>query len=147
MYESNAASECLEDKDTTKLTLFFDGHCPLCSAEMRQLSELDVGKRLILVDLHQADFDQQYPHIDKVQANKILQAQQNNGSMLYGLDANCKAWELVGRKRWLGILRWPFIRGVADIGYLIFAKNRSLISYISTGKRRCSSCELGKADL
>jgi len=92
MYESNAASECLEDKDTTKLTLFFDGHCPLCSAEMRQLSELDVGKRLILVDLHQADFDQQYPHIDKVQANKILQAQQKK--WIHALWTRCELQSL-----------------------------------------------------
>ena len=136
-----------KDADGIELVLFFDGHCPLCSAEMRQLFELDRLKRLLLVDLHQVDFDQLYPHIDKVQASKILQAQQKNGSMLYGLDANCKAWELVGRKGWLRILRWPFIRVIADFGYLIFANNRSLISYVATGQRRCSSCELGKVDL
>jgi len=147
MYDPSDVSACPDDTDEIKLILFFDGHCPLCSAEMRQLFELDRLKRLLLVDIHQADFDQLYPHIDKVQANKILQAQQTNGSMLYGLDANCKAWELVGRKRWLRILRWPFIRVIADLGYLIFANNRSLISYIATGQRRCSGCEMRKVDL
>ena len=109
---------------------------------MQQLHELDRFNLLELVDIHRADFDNLYPHVDKVQANSILQGQQDDGSMLYGLDANCKAWELVGRKRWLRILRWPVIRWFADLGYLFFAKNRSLISYLVTGKRRCSSCQL-----
>ena len=125
-----------------KFTLFYDGHCPLCSAEMQQLHELDRSNLLELVNIHRADFDNLYPHVDKVQANSILQGQQDDGTMLYGLDANCKAWELVGRKRWLRILRWPLIRWFADLGYLVFAKNRSLISYVVTGKRRCSSCQL-----
>lgn len=125
------------------LTLFFDGHCPLCSAEMRQLNKLDHLGLLELVDLHQADFTSLYPHVNKVQASNILQAQQSDGKMLYGLDANCKAWELVGKKRWLRVLRWPVIRMVADLGYVFFAKNRSTISYLVTGKRRCESCGLG----
>ena len=111
-------------------TLFFDGHCPLCSAEMRQLNSLDHLGLLKLVDLHQADFTLLYPHVNKVQAINILQAQQSDGTMLYGLDANCKAWELVGKKRWLRILRWPVIRILADLGYMFFAK-KSLHNFIS----------------
>ena len=128
------------------LTVFFDGHCPLCSAEMRQLNRLDHLKLLKLIDLHQADFTLLYPHVDKVQASNILQAQQSDGTMLYGLDANCKAWEIVGKKRWLRVLRWPVIRIIADRGYMFFAKNRSTISYLVTGKRRCASCELGSSE-
>ena len=69
-----------------------------------------------------------------------------DGTMLYGLDANCKAWELVGKKRWLRVLRWPVIRMFADLGYMFFAKNRSTISYLVTGKRRCASCGLGSSE-
>jgi predicted DCC family thiol-disulfide oxidoreductase YuxK len=140
MYESNVASERLNDKDTAKLTLFFDGCCPLCSAEMQQLKKLDHLNSLKLVDLHQTDFDRLFPHVDKEQANQILQAQLADGTMLYGLDANCTAWKLVGKKRWLKILRWPVVRRLADIGYLVFAKNRSTISLLLTGQRRCASC-------
>ena len=128
------------------LTLFFDGHCPLCSAEVQQLNRLDHLGLLELVDLHQADFTLLYPHVNKVQASNILQAEQSDGTMLYGLDANCKAWELVGKKRWLRVLRWPVIRMFADLGYMFFAKNRSTISYLVTGKRRCASCGLGSSE-
>ena len=124
------------------LTVFFDGHCPLCSAEMRELHRLDHLNRLNLVDLHRTDFTELYPHIDKAQAIRILQAQQDDGTMLYGLDANCKVWQLVGRKRWLRVLRWPINRWIADFAYLLFAKNRESISYLVTGKRRCESCSL-----
>ena len=125
-----------------KLTLFFDGQCPLCADEMQQLADLDHQQSLNLIDLNQADFEKLYPHVDKTQAMKILQAQQADGSMLYGLDANCKAWEIVGKRRWMRVLRWPLVRVFADVGYLLFAKYRPFISHLATGQERCMSCEI-----
>tara|TARA_B110000444_G_C18796291_1_gene575036 strand:+ start:985 stop:1329 length:345 start_codon:yes stop_codon:yes gene_type:complete len=108
---------------------------------MRALSKFDKLNNLRLEDLHQENFDELFPYVDKVQANKILQAELEDGSMLYGLDANCKAWELVGKNTWFQILRWPILRNMADLAYLLFANNRSLFSYALTGKRRNDRCE------
>ena len=122
-----------------ELTVFFDGFCPLCVREMGQLRHKDHRGLLRLVDIHAEDFSLEYPHINKESANRILHAQQANGEMLYGLDANCKAWELVGRK-WLKVLRWPGVRLVADLGYWIFARYRYKISFLLTGQQRCERC-------
>ena len=111
-----------------KLTIFYDSHCPLCSAEINQLRLLDVDGKLVFEDLHAPDFMKRFPFIDPVHANRILHGQLEDGRMLFGLDVTCRAWAAVGKHRWLAVLRWPFIRWIADLFYLFFARYRNVIS-------------------
>lgn len=123
------------------LTLFFDGTCPLCAAEMRQLRALDTAGRLCFADIYDEDFVARYPHIDVSEADRYLHGEFADGSMIYGLDVTCCAWRAVGRKPWLVILRWPLICWFADIAYRLFARNRYAISYLLVGERRCERCD------
>ncbi|MBJ7555844.1 thiol-disulfide oxidoreductase DCC family protein [Marinomonas spartinae] len=129
------------------LIIFYDGLCPLCLAEMRELKKLDVHHRLTLENIHHEDFTQRYPHIDPIKADRILHGQLGNGKVIQGLDVTCMAWRLVGKHRWMQILRWPVIRLFADLGYQGFAKYRHSISSFITGKPRCTSCDKGECDL
>lgn len=124
-----------------KLTLFYDSYCPLCAAEMQQLASLDSRQQLVFEDIHASDFTARYPDIDPVAADRILHARYDDGRMLYGLDVTRQAWALVGRHRWLALLRWPVIRWFADGIYLVFARYRYGISWVLTGKRRCQPCQ------
>ncbi len=132
-----------------ELTIFYDGYCPLCVAEMEQLRHLDDERqgpaRLLLEDIHSAGFSQRYPHIDPGAADRILHGQLADGRLIFGLDVTCLAWRLVERKPWLRLLRWPLIRWFADQAYLLFARNRYGISWLLTGQRRCQSCQLAVA--
>jgi len=130
------------------LTLFYDSYCPLCATEMDQLRELDKQQRLRFEDIHAADFAERYPDIDPQAADRILHARYADGRMIYGLDVTHQAWKLVGKHRWIAILRWPVIRWFADIGYRFFARYRYGISFVLTGQRRCSpdgSCSTATA--
>jgi predicted DCC family thiol-disulfide oxidoreductase YuxK len=131
---------------SAELTIFYDGYCPLCVAEMQQLRRLDDRRpgppRLLLEDIHSAGFAQRYPHIDPQAADRILHGQLADGRMLMGLDVTCRAWQLVERKPWLKLLRWPLLRWFADQAYFLFARNRYGISWLLTGQRRCQSCQL-----
>ena len=127
------------------LTIFYDSHCPLCSAEIRQLEASDKAGRLRFVSLHAENFSQQYPHIDQTFANRVLHGQLDSGEILLGLDVTYRAWAAVGKHKWLAILRWPIIRRLADGIYLLFARYRNQISYLLTGKSRCTSCTLDGA--
>ena len=49
------------------LTIFYDGHCPLCAAEMQTLQSLDTQKKLQLEDIHADSFSERFPYIDKVE--------------------------------------------------------------------------------
>ena len=131
-----------------QLTIFYDSQCPLCLAEMKKLQAYDDQGRLQFEDLNIDGFDERYPHIDRVKANRILHAQWDNGEVLLGLDVTHRAWSLVGQHKWLAILRWPVIRYLADGMYLLFARYRYGISYVLTGQSRCQGqCALDDTKL
>ena len=126
-----------------ELRIFYDGNCPLCSAEMRQLKARDPNGLIELVDLNSPDFKQHFGHIDKDYANTILHGETTTGEVLLGLDVTCKAWALTGTRAWVQLLRLPIIKPIADWSYLHFAKHRYRISYLLTGKARCdNNCQL-----
>ncbi|KKD60991.1 thiol-disulfide oxidoreductase [Grimontia sp. AD028] len=124
-------------------TLFFDGSCPLCVAEMDQLRALNQAESLKFEDILAPDFKSRFPDIDPMEASKILHGKLSDGTLLLGLDVTHKAWSLVGKKRWIGLLRLPVIRWFADKAYLFFARNRYKISYLFTGRSKCEPCQNG----
>jgi predicted DCC family thiol-disulfide oxidoreductase YuxK len=136
----------MEKDSTMALTIFYDSHCPLCLAEIRQLQALDTAGRLRFVSLHADDFGQRYPHIDQARANRILHGQLESGEILLGLDVTYQAWSRVGKHQWLAVLRWPVIKWVADGVYLLFARHRHRIARLLTGKSRCGRCSLDKVE-
>lgn len=122
-----------------KLRVFYDGSCPLCAAEMKQLAAADRDGRVELQDISQPDFSERFPHIDPVEADRILHGETEDGAPLYGLDVTARAWSLAGKGWRVNWLRWPLIRPVADRVYLFFARRRHRISRFLTGKSRCPS--------
>ena len=132
-----------------KLKIFYDGLCPLCSAEINQLRAYDINNQLAFEDIHAADFGKRYPDIDQVRANRVLHGQVADGDLIYGLDVTCMAWKTVGKHRWLSVLRWPGIRWFADLVYLFFARHRNLIAGFFGGNGtnlECQSCKIRSTD-
>jgi len=130
-----------------QLRIFYDGRCPLCVAEMRQLASLDANSQLALEDISAADFSTRFPHVDVAEANRILQGELPDGRLIHGLDVTCLAWRVVGKGHRVAFLRWPLIRPVADMTYRIFARYRYGISRLLTGKPRCDGpCSLTSPD-
>tara|TARA_B110000046_G_C13025309_1_gene413650 strand:+ start:1986 stop:2384 length:399 start_codon:yes stop_codon:yes gene_type:complete len=127
----------------TELTIFYDGGCPLCAAEMRHLNSLNSAGKIAFEDIYAADFGSRFPSIDQTEADRILHGQLADGELIFGLDVTYQAWALVGKRKWVAILRWPIIKQVADVSYLFFAKHRYLISRLLTGQDRCESCAIG----
>ncbi|WP_371188775.1 thiol-disulfide oxidoreductase DCC family protein [Thalassotalea maritima] len=133
---------------TQQLTIFYDGHCPLCVKEMRSLAARDDQQQLLLVDIHQPDFEQRYPQISKQQASRILHAIDASDDIILGLDVTYQAWALLGRGHWFVWLRWRWLKPVTDLGYRVFARYRYPLSLMLTGKSRCDSkqCNLSAGD-
>lgn len=78
----------------TKLTVFYDGTCPLCAKEMKALKQRDSKQQIKTVDIYSEAFAD-YPQIDPEQANTILHALNDKGELLLGLDVTHRAWRLV----------------------------------------------------
>jgi predicted DCC family thiol-disulfide oxidoreductase YuxK len=125
------------------ITVFYDGNCPLCCKEMDMLRGYDTASKLCLEDIHADDFSQRYPQIDVSKAMQILHGLNRDGQVMLGLDVTVAAWRAVGKKRWLGVLRWPFVSWFADKAYLFFAKHRMRISAMMMG---APVCELDRLD-
>ena len=124
-----------------RLTLFFDSTCPLCVAEMQALQSLNSSNLLLFEDIHSDQFCERFPDISQTEASNMFHGRYENGDMIFGLDVSVQAWNIVGKHRWLGILRAPGIRLISDMAYRFFARYRSLISLLLTGRRKCESCE------
>ncbi|HHF3019379.1 TPA: thiol-disulfide oxidoreductase DCC family protein [Vibrio diabolicus] len=122
----------------TKLTIFYDGTCPLCAKEMHALKRRDVKQAIKIVDIYSDDFSD-YPQIDAQKANTILHALNDNNELILSLDVTHRAWQLVGRGWLYAPLRWPLLKPIADWLYLRFANNRYRVSYWLTGSSRCNS--------
>ncbi|OHY94525.1 redox protein [Vibrio rotiferianus] len=122
----------------TKLTVFYDGTCPLCAKEMNALKQRDTKQQIKTVDIY-SDAFADYPQIDPDQANTILHALNEKDELLLGLDVTHRAWQLVGRGWLYAPLRWRIIKPVADWLYLKFASNRYRVSYLLTGRSRCNN--------
>ena len=125
-----------------QLTIFYDSRCPLCLTEMKHLVKHDENSHIRLIDLHACDLNRLYPQIDKHKAMQRLHGQLDTGEMIYGLDVTCIAWSLVGKYRWLKILRWPLIRPITDLGYQFFARYRENIALLVAGKKHCKQCAI-----
>ncbi|WP_105258747.1 thiol-disulfide oxidoreductase DCC family protein [Pseudoalteromonas sp. T1lg88] len=126
------------------LTLFYDGNCPMCAAEIRKLKGCAHEGALVLIDINNDEDLSPFPMIDYHAALNTLHALDEKGQILLGLDANVAVWRAVGKYPWLRVLRWPLIRIVADCCYRIFANNRHRIAgWLST--RACKEqCAVGE---
>ncbi|MDG0969848.1 MAG: DUF393 domain-containing protein [Porticoccaceae bacterium] len=124
----------------TELTLFFDGGCPLCAAEIDQLRKRDRLQKIAFEDIFAVGFTNRFPHISQAEADRILHGELSDGRLIFGLDVTCLAWTLVGKSRWVRLLRWPVVKPVSDLLYTFFARHRHHISRLIMGRRRCDGC-------
>lgn len=127
----------------SELTIFYDGNCPLCSLEMNKLKQHDNNDAITLVDLHQTDFQLQYPDINFDKAMRILHGHYN-GRVLLGLEVTHRAWTFVGKGVYVAPLAFPVIKQIAHLGYLLLAKFRQPISHFlyrhfNMGKNTCNN--------
>jgi predicted DCC family thiol-disulfide oxidoreductase YuxK len=102
-------------------TLYYDGHCPLCSSEIQKLKQ-HAHDTLLMVDIHTLADDAGLP--SKQVLLSQLHLKQANGQFLTGLDANVTAWQHTRfgfYYRWLG---WPVVRSVASWVYSQWAQVR-----------------------
>ena len=93
-----------------KDVLYFDGQCPLCTAEMDRLRNVaDSG--LLLHDIHELP-DDSLPSRDDLL--RTLHLRTAEGQLLTGIDANVAAWQHTRMGRYWHWLRWPLVRPIAD---------------------------------
>ena len=111
-----------------KLTLFYDGACPLCQAEILFLSGRNQANLLDFVDINSAQFDPQRVGVSCEAALAAMYGQFASGKLIQGVTVFPEAY----RRANLPCLAWIFSRKPLQpflkLAYLFFAKNRHAIS-------------------
>lgn len=102
-------------------TLYYDGQCPLCNAEIERLREVR-GDALRVADIHESTPEGDAP--DRETLLKTLHLRRADGSWLTGADANVAAWEGTRQGKWLRVLRWAPLRPLVDAVYALWASWR-----------------------
>lgn len=102
----------LVTSNTPKDTLFYDGQCPICRAEVTRL-EAHVDDAIVCVDIHTAA---SIP-LDKQALFSQLHLLKADGTLLVGLEANVAAWQHTKWRGLANVLLWPVIRWFAELGY------------------------------
>jgi len=109
-------------------TLFYDGACPLCQAEILFLSKRNEAGLLNFVDINSALYDPQNIGITCEQALAAMYGQFADGTLINGIAVFPEAY----RRARLPFLAWLFSRKLLQpaltVAYHFFAKNRSQIS-------------------
>ena len=121
---------CSMTKNLQKLTLFYDGACPLCQAEIIFLSRRNKANLLDFIDINSGRYDSQAIGVSCAEALAAMYGQYADGSLINGVVVFPEAYRRAG----LPFLAWlfsrPFLQPILQIGYQFFAKNRHIISRI-----------------
>lgn len=111
-----------------KLTMFYDGLCPLCQAEIQFLSGRNQAGLLSFVDIHSDQYSPESVGISCKQALASMCAQYEDGELLEGVEVFSEAY----RRADLPKLAWLFSRSSLkpfwNVAYRFFAKHRHAIS-------------------
>lgn len=110
------------------LTLYYDGKCPFCAAEMARLAQWDRRQALAFTDIATPGFDPAHLGATMADLNAQLYGLTRDGRVLVGIDTMLAAYTLVGK----GVLVWPLrvpgLRQLLAALYRAFARNRYTMS-------------------
>jgi len=103
-------------------TLYYDGACPLCSAEINKLSRLS-GEGLCLRNIHELDPEEDCPAPEVLMARLHLKTAE--GQWITGLSANVHAWQHTRLGFLWRVLELPLIRPISHYCYELWLRQRN----------------------
>jgi predicted DCC family thiol-disulfide oxidoreductase YuxK len=110
------------------LTLFYDGACPLCQAEIVYLASRNHQGLLYFVDINGPEYDPQSVGVSCEQALARMYGQLEGQAAIHGVPVFAEAY----RRANLPLLTWlfsrPLLRPIWNLSYRFFAKYRHTIS-------------------
>ena len=109
------------DKDT----LYYDGACPLCRAEVSKLSKFARDK-LIVKNIHDLGEAEAAP--DKALLLARFYLKTADGKWMTGLSANIRAWHHTPFRYLWRILDWPLIRVISHRCYELWLRQRNKLA-------------------
>lgn len=106
------------------ITVYYDGSCPLCLAEINHYEKLDTNAALELVDVSAPDFDGAAGLV-RQQAMARFHVKLTNGETVSGARAFVEVWKKIPSWRWLAkVARVPGMIHLMEGVYRLFLRGR-----------------------
>lgn len=106
------------------LTLYYDGACKLCRAEMHNLRLRDVNGQLRFIDIAVADVSLYPAGVDRRALMTLIHAQCADGRVLSGVEVFRLAYSAAGLPWVARLMRLPVIGRLCEVVYPVVARNR-----------------------
>ncbi len=114
--------------ETQKTKIYYDGACPLCSAEIGFYQRCNGAERLSFVDVAEATADTGMD-LSRDKALARFHIRQSDGTLLSGARAFIAIWETLPRWRWAARLaRLPGVPSLLEGLYRLFLPIRPYLS-------------------
>ncbi|NPU68704.1 DUF393 domain-containing protein [Bradyrhizobium sp. 83012] len=109
-------------------TVYFDGACPLCRAEIGYYSRTDEAGALCFVDVSKAGAATP-EGLSQQQAMARFHVRAADGRLLSGAAAFVEVWRRLPRWRWAArVASLPGVLAVLELGYRLFLPIRPFLS-------------------
>ena len=130
--------------NTAKLTIFFDGGCPLCKREVDFLQSRNQKGYLSFIDINNSDFylDNKYG-ITYKQAMDRIHALKSDGSVIKDIKVFQEAYDLIDLGWIYAPTKIPIFDKFIEFIYRIWAKYRLKLTFRPSIEKLCSEkgCE------
>jgi predicted DCC family thiol-disulfide oxidoreductase YuxK len=118
------------DRNLQKLTLFYDGACPLCQAEILFLSSRNHQKLLDFVDVNSDQFDANTVGVSCEQALAAMYGQYADGTLIQGAAVFPEAYRRANLLVLARLFSRKSLQPFLKFSYKVFAKHRHAISRV-----------------
>jgi predicted DCC family thiol-disulfide oxidoreductase YuxK len=108
-----------------ELTVFFDGTCPMCRAEIGVYRRCDGAAQIAFVDVAAIKNGQVAPGLDQASAMARFHVMRSDGTLTSGAAGFARLWLALPGWRWLGrFVMSPVVLPLAELAYRLFLPMR-----------------------
>ena len=111
-----------------KLTLYYDGLCPLCQAEILFLQGRNQQGLLEFVDISVPEFNEKVHAVSCAQAMANMHGRLENGEVLVGVPVFAQAYQRANLPKMAWVFSRTWLMPLLKVSYFLFAKYRHGIS-------------------
>ena len=106
------------------ITIFYDGACRMCVAQMDKFKEADKEKNLVFVDISKPDFNQEKMGLAGKPIKRYIYARDSAGRLVRGVDAFIWIWAATGKRILSSFIGLPLVKQTGKFIYRLVSRFR-----------------------